>query len=102
MGLVPVVGAGRLVGGTLTARYLLCPGPVRSRADGDLHYVGAAQLAALYRVHLADCVTLPAAEPGALGGGRAHRDLLAHADSGDLIALWPRHDGDYRLPEPRP
>lgn len=102
MGLVPVVGAGRLVGGTLTARYLLCPGPVRSRADGDLHYVGAAQLAALYRVHLADCVTLPAAEPGAQGGGRARLGLIARADRGEFVALWPRHDGDYRLPEPRP
>lgn len=30
-----MVGAGRLVGGHLTVRYLLCPGSVRSRADGD-------------------------------------------------------------------
>ena len=49
-----MVGAGRLVGGTLTARYLLCPGSVRSRAD-----------------------------------------------LGEFVAMWPRHDGDYRLPEPR-
>lgn len=43
----------------MTARYLLCPGNVRSRRDGQAHYVPAMQLATLYSVPFADCVILP-------------------------------------------
>ena len=83
----------------MTGRYLLCPGEVRSRADGDWHHVGASQLAALYGVPMAKCVVLPPAEHGALGGGRARFEMLARADRGEFISLRPRADGDYRLPE---
>lgn len=43
----------------MTALYLLCPGPVRSRTDGDWHHIGARQLAHLYRVPMDECVVLP-------------------------------------------
>lgn len=79
----------------MSARYLLCPGEVRSRTDGTWHHVGAAQLAALYGVSMAGCLVLPFAD-------RRRRDeLLDRADSGEFIALKPRYDGDYRLPEAR-
>lgn len=80
----------------MTVRYLLCPGLVRSRTDGDAHHVGAPELARLYRVPMADCVVLPPQHPS------CHRDLMALLDrvrSGELIGLAPRFDGDYRLPD---
>ena len=86
----------------MTARYLLCPGDVRSRSDGQWHHVGASELARLYGVPMAACLVLPARERGALGGGRARVAMLARADRGELVALWPRANGDYRLPAPRP
>lgn len=44
----------------MRARYLLCPGLVRSRNDGDLHNITARQLAHLYRVSTDECLVLPA------------------------------------------
>lgn len=81
----------------MTARYLLCPGEVRSGFDGDWHHVGSAQLAALYGVPMAECVVLPSPTPG----DRTRAALLSRADTGDLVSLRPRADGDYRLPRPR-
>lgn len=80
-----------------TARYLLCPGLVRSRADGDRHHVGASRLAMLYRVPMADCLVLPPQRPE---NHRARMDLLDRVRLGELIALQPRADGQYRLPSP--
>lgn len=40
-------------------RYVLCPGPVTSRNDGQRHYVGAEALRRLYGVAARDCVTFP-------------------------------------------
>ena len=82
----------------MTARYLLCPGPVISRTDGDWHHVGASQLAMLYGVPMAECQVLPHSSPMNHGSRMA---LLDRAARGELIALRPRADGDYRLPEDR-
>lgn len=79
----------------MTVRYLLCPGPVRSRSDGQVHHVSAPELARLYGVAMADCVALPGRP-----GDRPLRDtLLARAARGELVYLHPRYDGDYRLPD---
>lgn len=82
----------------MTARYLLCPGPVRSRTDGQWHHIGAPQLAMLYGVYRRDCLTLP--EPGCERFPCERLRLLERVDRGELIALGPRSDGDYRLPTP--
>lgn len=77
----------------MTARYLLCPGPVRSRIDGDIHHLGARHLAQLYGVRMGECIALPQG-PGL--DQHLRRDaLLARTD---LIRLSPRGDGDYHLP----
>lgn len=68
-------------------KYVLHPGPVWSRYDGDRHFVGAAQLAALYRVPPGECVT--------------HNDLPWWKAPEGAIHLFPREDGDYTL-ERRP
>lgn len=83
----------------MTARYLLCPGPVRSKADGQVHHVPAMRLAALYGVPLSACAILPGSRPG----DRLLRDaMLARVARGELVALHPRYDGDYRLPDHDP
>lgn len=79
----------------MKVRYLLCPGLVTSRTDGDRHYIRAGQLAALYGVSMADCLVLPDQTPE---NHRQRMALLDRAGSGELIALWPRSDGNYTLP----
>lgn len=84
----------------MTFRYLLCPGSVRSRTDGQSHFIHARQLAFLYGVPMNECVVLPSGWDNR--AKERHREgLLARVDSGDLIALYPRRDGDYTLPEPQ-
>jgi len=36
-------------------KYVLHPGPLYSRTDDDEHFVGAADLARLYRVRMSEC-----------------------------------------------
>jgi hypothetical protein len=74
-------------------KYLLCPGMVTSRTDGDQHYIGVAKLAGLYGVSLFECevLTYDPLEPRSLAEARKQQ----HAG---LIRLAPRDDGDYRLP----
>lgn len=62
-------------------KYLLLPGRVESKTDGQFHYVGILQLMRLYGVDSRECVV------AGLG-----------MDTSDLIRLRPRYDGDYRLP----
>jgi hypothetical protein len=64
--------------------YILCPGYVRSKNDGQIHYVGAKKLADLYRVNFRDCRVL-------------REDRLSTVPP-DGIYLHPRYDGDYALP----
>jgi len=64
-------------------KYLLVPGYVQSRSDGDWHYISPWALPRLYGVRPEECTTWT---PALAGRG--------------LIPLWPRSDGDYSLPEP--
>ena len=82
----------------MTARYLLCPGPVRSRQDGQWHNVGPGQLAALYGVRLSDCRILPVWNDYRPSSEITRRDLMAQVERGELIELGPRSGGDYSLP----
>jgi hypothetical protein len=82
----------------MTARYVLCPGPVRSARDGQLHHVSAGELRALYRVDPRDCLVMPVAPRVGRCGLREW--VLEAIDAGDLVPLGPRYDGDYTLPPP--
>lgn len=66
-------------------KYVVYPGFVQSRHDGDVHYITARQLMHLYGVRLSDCVV-----------AQSDTDLLGRDFTG-LIPLRPRYDGDYRL-----
>lgn len=69
-------------------RYLVIGGIVRSKTDGDYHYVYSRELAALYGLTSDDDVTL-AEENGS---------FLKGFDMSSFIVLRPRYDGDYSLP----
>lgn len=60
--------------------FLICPGEVISKFDGQVHYIGARQLMNLYGVRPDECVT----------------DSPRNRIEG-LLYLEPNYDGDYSL-----
>jgi hypothetical protein len=66
-------------------KYLVIPGNVRSRNDGDIHYISARQLMQLYGVNPDECVIYDNRF-----GGRQYSD--------ELIPLRPMFNGNYTLP----
>jgi len=64
-------------------RYIVHPGFVVSRTDGDQHYIGYSQLIALYKVDPTLCILYKEGE-------YIPRALDAH--------LYPKYSGDYSLP----
>ena len=66
-------------------KYALHPGEMISKSDGDMHYISAIQLASLYKVSMTECIVIKDGEPG-------------NSERPDLIHLWPKYDGDYKLP----
>lgn len=77
----------------MNRRYVLHPGPVKSRNDGQVHFIGAAQLADLYNVSLRDCITYPTG----CGTESVIRRRIWR-DPVDAVHLHPRYDGNYQLP----
>lgn len=65
-------------------KYVLHPGIVQSRNDGQLHHIGTLQLARLYGVPMSECWTYSKSP---------RRRLSAELDG--LIHLFPRHGEDY-------
>lgn len=68
-----------------TPRYVLHPGPVVSRTDGQEHLIDARALVWLHQVRREDCM---------LGVDPAYR-RLSEAERAALVPLAPRYDGDY-------
>jgi len=75
-------------------KYVVCPGTVTSKTDGQQHYINAHQLMKLYRVRPEECVIhVPQ------GWWRlVDFDRAARRHEG-LIRLEPRYDGNYTLPQ---
>ena len=71
-------------------RYLLCPGYVTSKHDGQDHFINAQQLARLYGVSLKECRIL---DPRY----RERSEFYL-----GLTYLRPRFDGNYTLPTESP
>jgi hypothetical protein len=63
-------------------RYVLHPGYIRSKHDGDEHFIGGPRLARLYGVDIRDCV---------------YGDTRRYAPRQGDIHLRPRYDGNYDL-----
>lgn len=66
-------------------KYLVIPGTVRSRMDGDEHYIGSRQLMDLYQVDPRECVRSDVAGP------------FVNWHKG-LVKLRPRACGRYVVP----
>ena len=83
------------------ARYVLFPGYVRSKTDGDLHFIDARQLARLYglRLHAPDTRD-GLYEKDIIWVSRRNQEHFRELP-GDVI-LRPRSSGNYvNLGEPR-
>lgn len=65
-------------------KYVLIPGRVVSRVDGQVHRIGAYDLAKLYGVKRSECYV-----------AEDERDLRVLPK--DLVVLRPRSDGNYTL-----
>lgn len=70
-------------------KYLVKPGVVRSRADGDRRYISFSKLIELYQVDRRQCVNY---ENFSMRGFGARQYLAG------LIVLEPREDGEYNVP----
>lgn len=68
-------------------RVILCPDLVRSKHDGDRHFLSASQLAHLYGVLPTDIVKTY--------DGRKHAIPYDQQQREGWIELWPRKEGDY-------
>ena len=63
--------------------YILHPGYVTSKNDGDEHYVGPCQLMELYRVEPRECIV--------------YADKGYHVSAPGDVHLYPRYDGNYSI-----
>lgn len=66
-------------------RYILRPGWVTSRHDGDRHYIKAPALARLYDVPMGECVVIPQGQ-----------SLVGFHEIDRFKILCPRANGKYR------
>lgn len=71
-------------------KFMVCPGHIKSKNDGDWHYIGAFQLMRLYGVNPKDCVVAERDHPGRSWAS------VPRANATNLIRLAPRYNGDYR------
>ena len=69
--------------------YVLVPGYVTSKSDGDRHYINAKQLQHLYGVDPTNCIEAPT------GLAAKHWEPPV-----DAVYLRPRYDGNYSIPAP--
>lgn len=68
--------------------YVLHPGWVSGKFDGDRHYISAIRLAELYGVPIHKCVIGPGTD----------LDVRQWIEPVGAVHLRPRHDGNYVLP----
>lgn len=72
----------------MARKYALHPGWVRSKTDGDEHYISTVQLARLYELRPSEYI---------VWGTASQYSLMYRWD--DYIHLYPRYDGDYGRPD---
>jgi len=68
-------------------RVILCPDFVRSKSDGDRHFISASMLARLYGVLPTDIVRVKNSSKPEMP-----QDQMLHEG---WVELWPRYEGDY-------
>lgn len=70
-------------------KYVLHPGYIRSKSDGDLHFIGVSQLLRLYDVKRSECIVWDVNFPERNGFS---------LNSPDYKHLYPKSNGDYYIP----
>lgn len=73
-------------------KYVVCPGRVVNKDDGQTRYVKADELIRLYGVNGQECAIY---EPSPWWPDSYYR--MAERQHSGLIRLYPRHNGDYSL-----
>lgn len=73
-------------------KYVICPGKVISKSDGQVHYIGPMMLMQLYKVSPDECEIY---EPAKWWPNSFYR--MAEIKKLGLRILRPQHDGDYTL-----
>ncbi len=74
-------------GEEVAMKYIVHPGPMRSKSDGQWHYIGYGDLIRLYDVRPKDCILATKAV------------LRSLRKSDDVIHLYPRYDENYEIEE---
>lgn len=74
-------------------KYAIHPDFVCSKTDRDAHYIDAQHLIHLYGVDPRECVVI-----NDNADRRSYVQLMRLAEQDNLIHLWPRYDGNYKLP----
>ena len=72
-------------------KYLCYGGNIKSRNDGDIHYISSNVVALLYKVNPRECIMVDYSTPEYWHKAYSKEFL----DS--LIVLKPRSDGNYKL-----
>ena len=67
-------------------KYALHPGYVRSKSDGDIHYINSSSLIRLYEVDPKECIIW-----------NSIADITLNADA--YYHLYPDYDGRYIIPD---
>ena len=73
-------------------KYVICPGEVTSKIDGQRHYIGPMRLIQLYGVDQKECEIY---EPASWWPESYYR--MAEERQVGLLRLGPRCDGNYEL-----
>ena len=68
-------------------KYVVYPGIVFSRSDGDKHYISTHRVMELYGVNPQECVLIT----------DDRSDIELGLNLSHLIPLYPRNDGNYKL-----
>ena len=70
-------------------RFIVCPGVVVSRYDKERHFISAARLMELHHVSSKQCIII--------NRGRHQDSDLRGLDTSEMVRLFPRRDGRYKL-----
>lgn len=68
-------------------KYILHPGFIKSKYDGEIHYISCGQLALLYRIDIKECI---------LDMGE---NSLRGLNLENYIHLYPKYNGEYIIKE---
>jgi len=70
-------------------RYIIHPGTMQSKTDGDIHFISASQLMRLYNVSPNECIIMDRMRP----------ETYIGLNLKEYVHLYPRYDGNYKNKE---